>query len=215
VSGSDTLVLFDWNGTIVDDCPRARRALNRVLTPRGLDKLDEWAFTEAFRLPLDSMFRELGVAESQLRMAVDEWNRAMADREAPLRLGAIEALQGLKASGVLLGVVSTASSVALTADLKGLAMSSLFESITSGVADKRAELIRRRPDRRHAVYVGDTEYDIECARDAGFLAIGITGGYCPEDRLRAAGADDVVAELSDLQVLLLNRPTALTKRSIK
>ena len=47
------------------------------------------------------------------------------------------------------------------------------------------------------IVVGDTPHDIACARCAGARSIAVaTGGYSMED-LRAAGADEVVADLSD------------------
>lgn len=48
------------------------------------------------------------------------------------------------------------------------------------------------------VMVGDTSYDMEMARRAGVGAIGVGWGYHEHERLRAAGADTVVATSADL-----------------
>jgi phosphoglycolate phosphatase len=42
------------------------------------------------------------------------------------------------------------------------------------------------------VMVGDTEFDIVMGRAAGFATIGVTWGYHPEERLRAAGAHHII-----------------------
>jgi phosphoglycolate phosphatase len=46
------------------------------------------------------------------------------------------------------------------------------------------------------VYVGDHVADVAAARAAGALAIGVTTGPCDAPELRAAGADDVLADLT-------------------
>ncbi|MDO8679085.1 MAG: HAD family hydrolase [Acidobacteriota bacterium] len=50
--------------------------------------------------------------------------------------------------------------------------------------------------------IGDTPHDIACAKCAGARSIAVaTGGYSMED-LRAAGADEVVADLSDTEAVI-------------
>ncbi len=52
------------------------------------------------------------------------------------------------------------------------------------------------------IVIGDTPHDIACARIAGARSIAVaTGGYSVED-LRAAGADEVVADLSDTEAVI-------------
>ena len=49
------------------------------------------------------------------------------------------------------------------------------------------------------IVIGDTPHDIACAKAGGARSIAVaTGGYSMDD-LRAAGADEVVADLSDTQ----------------
>lgn len=52
------------------------------------------------------------------------------------------------------------------------------------------------------IVIGDTPHDIECARVAGAMSIAVaTGGHTVEE-LRAAGADIVLADLSDTEKVL-------------
>jgi phosphoglycolate phosphatase len=46
--------------------------------------------------------------------------------------------------------------------------------------------------------IGDTTYDIEMARAAGCVAIGVNWGNHPEERLRSAGAHSVIGHFSEL-----------------
>ena len=52
------------------------------------------------------------------------------------------------------------------------------------------------------IVIGDTPHDIACAKCAGARSIAVaTGGYSMAD-LRAAGADEVVADLSDTEAVI-------------
>jgi phosphoglycolate phosphatase len=51
--------------------------------------------------------------------------------------------------------------------------------------------------------VGDTTYDIEMARAAGCVAVGVNWGNHEEARLQAAGAHCVISHFSELSQALV------------
>ena len=53
------------------------------------------------------------------------------------------------------------------------------------------------------VYIGDTEVDIETARNAGMDCITVTWGFRTEEQLLAAGASDIVRSPAELEAKLL------------
>jgi hypothetical protein len=55
--------------------------------------------------------------------------------------------------------------------------------------------------------VGDTTYDIEMGRAAGFRTIGVSWGYHPVSALREAGADDVIDDFAALHSAARRRST--------
>jgi len=55
---------------------------------------------------------------------------------------------------------------------------------------------------QEAVVVGDTVFDVRCAKKVGALAVGVTTGRSSEAELRKAGADCVIEALSELLILL-------------
>lgn len=66
----------------------------------------------------------------------------------------------------------------------------------AAIYDVPAEALAR------VIVIGDTPHDIECARVAGAMSVAVaTGGFTVEE-LRAAGADVVVADLSDTEKVL-------------
>ncbi|MCX6467652.1 MAG: HAD hydrolase-like protein [Pseudonocardiales bacterium] len=196
----DTLVVFDWNGTIMCDLRRAVGATNAVLTARGLASLSARQFQDGFALPLAGWLDGLGIADAG--RAEDEWNAALAEAPAAPRAEAAAVLTELVRRGALTGVVSAAGPAAVEADVAAAGLAGLLGSVTGGVDDKAAHLAGLRGLRRRAVYVGDTEYDVVSALRAGFEAVAVTGGYRPAAALRGTGADAVIDSLGGLLVVL-------------
>jgi phosphoglycolate phosphatase len=65
-----------------------------------------------------------------------------------------------------------------------------------------------RPDPPNVIVIGDTPLDVECAHAHGCIAFAVATGHHGVGELRAAGADVVVADLSDPEPLfeLIHRP---------
>jgi phosphoglycolate phosphatase len=57
-------------------------------------------------------------------------------------------------------------------------------------------------DAKNATMIGDTTYDIEMGRAAGFRTIGVSWGYHPVSALREARADLVVDDFAALNSAL-------------
>ena len=86
--------------------------------------------------------------------------------------------------------------------------------IEYSVGEKRT--VRRKPapdsvlevlryfysDKQEAVYIGDSEVDIETAKNAGIDCISVAYGYRNRDFLQQAGASTIVDSVAQLQKVL-------------
>lgn len=198
----DTMVVFDWNGTIMSDRTRAAVATNAVLAAHNLPAVTEREFCDGFALPLHDWLASLGIAADGVERAEQEWNAAVAAIPAPPRPEAAAVLAALQDRGALLAVVSAASRAAVETDIARTGLTGAVGRVLTDVADKTRQLNSLRHLRERAVYVGDTEHDMACARQAGFTAVAITGGYRSSRALRAAAQTDVMidslAELAEI-----------------
>lgn len=71
------------------------------------------------------------------------------------------------------------------------------------IARQRAQTYDVPPEAlERVIVIGDTPYDIECARVAGAQCIAVATGGHSVDELAAAGADVVLADLSDTKKVL-------------
>lgn len=197
------VVLFDWNGTLVDDVERASQALEFVLSRHNLPPVGLDGFRSGFRLPLSQWFLTLGFDDSDLSLAEAAWNREMRSRSVALQPGARELLTRLVDAGRDVGVVSAASTVSVMADLRETELARLVDLVVADSVDKVSALVDIVDgSERVGVYVGDVEYDIEAGREAGLLTVAFTGGYRPRAALEGVRPDAVVDSLEEVGVLL-------------
>lgn len=194
----ETLVVFDWNGTIMDDVSRATNAMNHVLSHYDRDDITEDDVRRTFRLPMTDWTTALGLPDE----AADLWSVEVSFLDAAARPEAHAVLLELRSAGVVVGVASAASEAAVVADARRCGLLDVIDLLATGVSDKTEYLrsVRRLADR--AVYVGDCEYDVECARAAGFEAVAIAGGYRSVADLESAMPDVVVTDLGDVAGLV-------------
>jgi phosphoglycolate phosphatase-like HAD superfamily hydrolase len=196
---SGTVVLLDWNGTVVLDKNRARASLNQVLRDRELPVLTLAGFEHEFHLPMRDMFNRLGVPDAA--DAEDEWNRAMTTARAAGREG-LESLRTLARQGTRLGVVSAASAESVQFDMDALGLAGIWDSIDAPAPDKIATLTARRGTEDRAYYLGDTPYDMTCALRTGYIPVAVHHGYARADALQAAGAQLMIENFTELEALV-------------
>jgi phosphoglycolate phosphatase len=124
-----------------------------------------------------------------------------------LRDDAMKVLASLREAGVELGIVSNSGRKAVNAVLERLGLLRYFRAVVtrddakslkpSGEGVVKALQILRC-ERKRAAYLGDSWIDVRAARDAGVMAIALTGGLSSAERLRNEGPDAVVESLSEL-----------------
>lgn len=202
--GPRPTIAFDWNGTLADDLPRAAAATDTVLGSFALPEIGPERFAAAFRLPLRAFFRELGVPVPDLPAAEAAWNAAMAAGTATAATGARELLEAARDRGFRIVVVSAADPDVVRADARKLGLLDHLDAVVGAADPKSAALADLVTGSGGAavLYVGDTEYDVTEALQAGATAVGYSGGYRPAAALTAAGAAVVVGDLRDVVPLL-------------
>jgi phosphoglycolate phosphatase-like HAD superfamily hydrolase len=197
-------VAFDWNGTLADDVAWAVAATNAVLDGVGRPPLSEDDFRSAFTLPLDAFFSGVGVPAGALDAASAQWNEEMGAGPVRLMAGAAPTVRALRRDGARVGVVSAASASAIRAGVERLARvaGTPLDFVVAAAADKQhaiSRLVRSSAD--PVVYVGDTEYDIAAAKEAGATPVGFGSGYRPRRSLAALEPAWLVDDLRDLPAI--------------
>jgi phosphoglycolate phosphatase-like HAD superfamily hydrolase len=123
--------------------------------------------------------------------------------------GVVECLTSLSVAGVLLGITSGAMEGAARVKLSRGDLNRFFvlggygsdspdrTELTKVAISKASMLHGHDVPPTHVFVVGDTPRDVQAARAAGAVSVGVASGRYSVDELTAAGADHVLASLTD------------------
>lgn len=204
-------VVFDWDGTVMDS-KEAILATYRATTeellgrpfptePEDVHRIIQMRGKESFDLIA------AGDPELTERVAATfhrEYQTLQA-RTQPFD-GTREALAGLRAAGVRLGVATSKARARIELEGARTELLGFFDAIVTG-----DDVARAKPDPESVaaaiaalevepgatLYVGDGPNDIRAGRGAGAITVGVAYGFHP-DELAAENPDHIIAHPTEL-----------------
>ena len=207
--------LFDLDGTLVDTAPDLMRALNHALATANLALVDE-ALTRHWvghgvRAMLQAAFAHHGLDLTEQRVdvlearCVDFYGDHVADHSRPYPQ-VVETLTTLAERAPLAVVTNKPTHLSISL-LERLNMGRFFRAIIG-----RGMTIKPKPDAAPALlacealridpaaalFVGDSETDVACARAAGCPVVVYRHGYNHGIAPEQLGADRVIDSFADL-----------------
>ena len=214
-------VLFDLDGTLIDSTPVTAAAIGETLAAFGRTiSVAEVAAAMGTGLPLRRWFMEgLGLEEDEAEAAYHHYVDTIVARAGLVQPmpGAVDLLRALNGRAVPMAVVTTRLVQIAQPMIAAVGWTDYFALI---VGQETAARPKPAPDpalfaldalgaaRERSAFIGDTESDMRCGRDAGLATvIGLTG-VCSREALLAAGATYVCAGLAEVQTLLTRRSPA-------
>lgn len=207
------LVIFDWDGTVMDSVARIVSSLEAAARlTAGLPELSGDELKQMIGLSLDKGYEFL-YPDAPLEK-LEEWKchygqQFRVDNDTPIDLypSTFAFLETLKQRGHLLAVATGKSRPGLDKAIADTGTSAFF--VATRTADETASkpdplminelLVQLGVEAKDAVMVGDTTHDMHLAQNAGVDAIGITWGV--HDRTTLA-AYHPVAIVDSLEALL-------------
>tara|TARA_B100000700_G_scaffold140887_1_gene156861 strand:+ start:463 stop:1122 length:660 start_codon:yes stop_codon:yes gene_type:complete len=216
------LVVFDWDGTLMDSVPRIVSAMQetaRTLTlPVPSTKDVQEIIGISLEPAIERLFGRLDPDTHQAFLTVyrDEYVERNAT-PSPLFDGALPLLKQLKNSSLQLAVATGKARrgldrVLLETHTRGFFSITRCSDESEGKPSPKMLLeimAALEVKASETVLVGDSIHDMQMANNAGVAAIGVSFGTHSGDRLRAQGAIDVIDELSSLPNLLQQIRTAI------
>jgi phosphoglycolate phosphatase len=216
-------IVFDWNGTLLDDIHALHSCTNKLLESEGHAPVDIHAFRSSYDIPFRRFYENFRFTGEQIdklmsleNSAFHEHYEPLADR-AGLRPGAVELFDHAKANGIDMLILSNHLVDPIKAQLRRLEVESYFKAVLA-YADRtvqfrdmtKGERLRRfrmngggHPP--EALIVGDSLEEIDIAREQNLISVAITGGCVSEERLRAAKPDYVIHSLHELKPIMQER----------
>jgi len=208
MTGISTIV-WDWNGTLLDDVTKSIESMNPLLAKRGLPLLTLEKYREVFRFPVIKYYESLGfdfTKESFDGPAfefMDNYRRLEPDME--LAADCRDTLKALKSRGFRQYVLSAMEQGLLEKMIKQRGIDSYLNGvfgITDDFAKEKISAGKRMVETlnvnpQDCVMVGDTIHDAEVAEACGFRCVLYSHGHSTRARLLETGLT-VIDSLSDL-----------------
>lgn len=193
-----THVIWDFNGTILDDLAACIESVNILLENHGLARLDNTeTYRRAFGFPVRDYYERIGFDFSVTpydELAVEWVNLYLEHTKVPrLTDGVAEILKNNRDLGIEQLVLSACELEMLTSQLRQLGVDGFFTEIiglsnihAAGKGDLARAWREKHPDAK-ILYIGDTVHDFEVANIMGADCALYTGGHHDRKRLEACG----------------------------
>lgn len=206
-----SLVIFDWDGTVMDSVGRIVSSMRNAAALTGITVPDEHAVKQIIGLSLEPALNCLfpDANEMQRQSLFEHYRDQYVEHNptpAPLFAGAQDVLQQLRQRNMLLAVATGKARKGLHRVFEQTGLAPYFA--TTRCADEaqskpHPDMLQQillelniRPE--HAVMVGDTSHDMKMAQSAGVPGIGITHGVHGRDVLQQFSPVAIIDSLPQL-----------------
>ncbi len=202
-------VIWDWNGTLLDDVQLCVDVINRILHQRSLPRISVRQYRETFDFPVIDYYLKLGfnLKKDSFEDLTDEFIGAYESKRRSLQLhpGAKEALRIFQRNRIPQCMLSAAKKESLLSYLHQYGITSFFKSVLGldhHYADGKIHLgnkwIRNHHlEKERILFIGDTLHDLKVARAMGVRCILVVTGHNSESRLKAHH-NEVVGNLHEV-----------------
>jgi phosphoglycolate phosphatase len=202
-------IIWDWNGTLLDDLSLSIDIVNSMLTQRGLSALTHPRYREVFTFPVRDYYQSIGF--DLVRESFDELSLEFVTKyksrwhESSLYPQARVILEQIRDSGRSQSVLSAHHQETLVELVETFEVAHLFQHLV-GLDNSHATSKIHRGERlltilphqaSEVLLIGDTLHDAEVAEAIDVDCVLVAHGHQSKQRLKQSGAP-VVDSLSGL-----------------
>jgi phosphoglycolate phosphatase len=189
------LIVFDWDGTLMDSTAHIARSIQAACRDLGLpvpaDEAARYVIGLGLRDALQIAAPSLDAADYPKLAERYRYHYLVKDAQTELFAGVRELLDELRSLGYLLAVATGKSRVGLNRALDEVRLTSMFdgtrcadETFSKPHPAMLQELARELGQAlERTVMIGDTTHDLQMATNAGAAGVAVTYGAHPADAL--------------------------------
>ena len=205
-------IIWDWNGTLLNDLDVCISCINVLLERRNLPLLDKAVYKEVFSFPVIDYYKAIGFdfSKEDFSIPAHEFIDLYEEniKNCSLHPAAKQVLHSFNKKGFRQFVLSAMHQNMLEQTLKHNGILQYFEGIAGlndhyavSKIDRGRQLIKEfQIEKNKARIIGDTIHDFEVARELGIECILVADGHQSEERLKATETNVV----SSLEMLIKN-----------
>lgn len=206
-------VLFDLDGTLIDHFSAIHRCHAYAMRKLGLREPTLAEVRAAVGGGLDEAIARLAGPDkvaAMLPLFVEHWNATNLE-DVELLAGARELLADLNAAGARCGVLTNKRGYAAREVCTHLGLDPLLGGVFGAndvpwikpdVRFTQHALAKLGGDAASTALVGDSPYDLQTAQNAGLACYLVTTGTHSAEELRAAGGNNIFANLAETAAAL-------------
>lgn len=202
-------VIWDWNGTLLDDAWLCVEILNLLLEEHGREPLSYDSYRDLFDFPVIEFYRKIGFEtdldffQSISHQFINSYQSRM--EACQLQQGALEAICQLLDSDISNSILSAAYQKNLDHAVERYGLSHLLHGwigiddiFATGKVERGLQWIESQAWRREEMLlIGDTLHDYEVAKALGVPCILVDHGHHSRNRLESCGVP-VISGITDL-----------------
>lgn len=190
-------IIFDWNGTLLNDIDLCVEVVGSLLTDHSLPKISREEYLRVFRFPVREYYVDIGFdfSKSPFEIIAEEFVKRYKERawDCILFEGATDLLSEVRRQGKGTSLLSAAHEGHLRELLTHYKIEDQFDHVfglvdnyAASKIDRGHELIRTLGiARERIIMVGDTDHDVEVAKALGIDILLLADGHQHADRLHA------------------------------
>jgi len=217
------LGLFDIDGTLIESSKVHVHAFSQAFMKvygvnATIDMIEHHGMTDPEIV--HEVLMRIGLTEQMIesrfkqcmKMLVESFNELVDENGVVVLEGVREVLEELKKHHVLLALVTGNLQAIAREKLKRIDLDHYFHIGAFGSDEmRRRELVKlavARAEKHYEVQFskvflfGDTPKDMEAGKESGVTTVAVTTGIYSRERLKKAGADFVLKDLSDIDAVL-------------
>lgn len=211
-------VIFDFDGTFIDSGEGIRNCVEYALEKHNIPVGDKGKLNYFIGPPLNVGFSDMyGASPKQCDSLIADYRDRYEEigvYESQIYNGMVELVKKLKKNSVKVGVASSKPTYFINKILNHMSLTDLFDTVVGTQLDNhnadKTVLINTAlenlqiVDKKSCIMVGDRMYDVNGAKGAGILSVGVLYGYGSKAELEEAGADFLAQDVTELNKILLN-----------
>ena len=203
-------IIWDWNGTLLNDVDFCRRIINRILVENSLPELSLNKYREIFTFPVEDYYKTAGLDFTKTSFEVlgkdfmDEYERNKLS--CSLHNNAVEILSAIHKKGIGQSVLSAYLHDNLVSILNHYNLTQYFDNVIgldNIYAGSKTHLGLKLIEglaipKNEVLFIGDTLHDAEVAEAMGVNCILIANGHQVNEKL-IVNSNIVLDDMLDLK----------------
>ncbi len=183
------LIIWDWNGTLLNDMDACITSMNVMLGRRNMKLLDEATYKKIFTFPVQEYYKSIGfdfLHESFEQLSVEYIDLYKQHSiNAPLHQGVFNALEQFKKSGFQQVILSASEQKTLEKQVNQHQLDPYFDTLIglnniyakSKLENAVRYLKESATPPQKTILIGDTYHDYEVARAIGCDCLLVNNGH--------------------------------------